>query len=178
HDFFTVAPFPAATTMHADFPEVVAQTHLIPSNMTAQVAGRQFPVTVGSVDTNFLRVIQLPLVSGNAATALAKPESLLVSQATAKKFFGTANPLGKTVVLGDGHALVVVGVLRDLPHNTHLQIDMLMPNTSKADTFPLPARQSWLNVNGPSYVKLAPGTDVAALQRKLVPMLDKNIDVK
>jgi putative ABC transport system permease protein len=178
HDFFPVAPFPVTTTMQAGFPEVLAQTHLIPSNMTAQVAGRQFPVSVASVDTNFLQVIQLPLVSGNAATALAKPESLILSQATAKKFFGTADPLGKTVVLGDGHALVVTGVLRDLPHNTHLEIDLMMPNTSKADTFPLPARASWLNVNGPSYVKLAPGTDVAALQRKLVPMLDKNIDVK
>jgi putative ABC transport system permease protein len=178
HDYFPVAPFPVTTTMQAGFPEVVAQTHLIPQNMTAQVAGRQFPVTVGSVDTNFLQVIQLPLASGNPATGLARPESLMLSQATAKKFFGTANPLGKTVVLGDGHALVVTGVLRDLPHNTHLEIDMLMPNTSKADTFPLPARQSWLNVNGPSYVKLAPGADLAALERKLVPMLDKNIDVK
>jgi len=178
HDFFTVAPFPVTTTMQASFPEVTAQTHLIPQDMTAQVAGRQFPVSVASVDTNFLRVIRLPLVSGNPATALAKPESLLLSEATAKKFFGTANPLGKTVLLGDGHALVVTGVLRDLPHNTHLQIDLMMPNTSKADTFPLPARQSWLNVNGPSYLKLAPGTDLAALQRKLAPMLDKNIDVK
>jgi putative ABC transport system permease protein len=178
HDFFPVAPFPVTTTMQAGFPEVVAQTHLIPQDMTAQVAGRQFPVSVASVDPNFLRVIQLPLASGNPATVLAKPESLLVSEATAKKFFGSANPLGRTVVLGDGHALVVTGVLRDLPHNTHLQIDLMMPNTSKADTFPIPARQSWLNVNGPSYLKLAPGTDLAALQRKLTPMLDKNIDVK
>ncbi len=181
-DFFPVTPWPVVPTMHAEFPEVVAHTHVIPFNFTAQVGDRQFPITIQSVDPNFFQVIKLPLVRGNPATVLAKPESVVVSEATAKKFFGSADPIGKTVMAG-ANALVVTGVLRDLPHNTHLTVapglDLIMPNTSKADTMPPAARlTSWLNVQGTGYVKLAPGADPDKVRTKLVGMLDRHIDVK
>jgi putative ABC transport system permease protein len=147
-NFLTLTPFPVTATMQADFPEVVAQTHIIPHTMTARIGDRNFPVTVDSVDANFLQVIQLPMVSGNPATALAKPESLLLSQAMARRFFGAADPMGKTVTLSGTHRLVVTGILRDLPHNTHLAIDLVMPNTSQADPSPPQTQTSWLNVQG------------------------------
>ena len=180
HDFFTVTPFPVTPTMQASFPEVVAQTHLIPEGMTASVGDRVFSATVAAVDVNFFQFIKLPFVRGNPAGALARPESIVLTEASAKKFFGTANPMGKTVTLAGTHNLVVTGVLRDLPHNTHLDFEMVMPNTSAADTMPASsrARTSWLNVEGWGYVKLAPNTNVDALAAKLVPMLDKNIDAK
>src|SRR5579859_2761372 len=117
--FVTLVPFPATVTMQAQFPQVVAQTHIVPEHMTAQIGDRNFAVTVNAVDPNFLQVIQLPLVAGNPATALAKPDSILLSQAVARKFFGAVNPVGKTVTLGGTHSLVVTGILRDLPHDTH-----------------------------------------------------------
>jgi putative ABC transport system permease protein len=69
-DFFPVAPFPLTPTMQAEIPEVVAHTHFIPEQMTAQVGDRLFPVTVDGVDPNFFQVIKLPLVQGDPATAL------------------------------------------------------------------------------------------------------------
>ena len=178
-DFFPVTPFPVTPTMQAEIPEVVAQTHLIPEQMTAQVGDRLFPVTVDGVDSNFFQVIKLPLVAGDPATALKEPESLVVTQATAKKFFGTANAIGKTVLLGGSHSLVVTAIMRDLPHNTHLTIDTVMPNTSKAEiAYPVggPGRKAWLNIQGAAYVKLAPHADLAAVNEKLKPMLDRHID--
>ncbi|HEX3755697.1 MAG TPA: ABC transporter permease, partial [Rhizomicrobium sp.] len=154
--FFTVTPFPVPPTMLAEIPGVVAQTHLIPNNFTAKVGDRQFPVNVDAADPNFFQVIRLPFVRGNPAIALAQPESIVLTQAAAKKFFGAADPIGRTVTLDGAHALTVTGILRDLPHNTQLDIDMVMPNTSKADPMPERAKQSWLNVEGWGYVKLAP----------------------
>lgn len=87
-DFFSVTPFPVVITMKQQIPEVVAYTHLIPNNVTAQIGDRQFPVQVMSVDTNFFRLIRLPFVEGNPATAIAKPTSIVLSQASARKFFG------------------------------------------------------------------------------------------
>jgi putative ABC transport system permease protein len=133
------------------------------------------------VDSNFFQVIELPLVEGDPATVLKQPESLVVTQATARKFFGTANAVGRTVLLGGTHSLVVTGVMRDLPHNTHLSIDMVMPNTSQAeiaDPVGGRGRTAWLNVQGTAYVKLAPHADPAAVTEKTKPMLDKHVDAK
>jgi putative ABC transport system permease protein len=178
HDFFTVTPFPVTDTMQLQIPEVVAHTHLTMEAMTAQIGDRQFPVQVDAVDPNFFQLIKLPFVEGDPATAIARPDSIVLSQATARKFFGTADPLGKNVLLGGSYTLKVTGVLRDLPHNTHLTADLVMPNTSKADTVPPSKQTSWLNVNGSGYVKLAPQADLGAVMTKLRPMLDTNIDAR
>jgi len=181
HDFFTLTPFPVTTTMRAQIPEVVAQMHIMPQTMTAQIGDRQFPVTVNAVEPNFFQMIKLPLVKGDPVTALSKPASLVVSEATAKKFFGAANPIGRNVLLAGKSTLVVTGVLRDLPHNTHLVVpgmDLMMPIGSPADQMPPQARNAWLNIGGTGYVKLSPKADLAAVQAKLIPILDKNIDVK
>jgi putative ABC transport system permease protein len=177
-DFVSVTPFPVTTTMQQQIPEIVAQTHLIPEYMTAQVGDRQFPVRVDAVDPNFFQVIKLPFVKGSPATALARPESIILSETTAKKFFGTTDPMGKTLLLGGSHALTVTGILRDLPHNTHLVTDLVMPNTSKADALRPTDRSSWLNIEGWGYVKLSPRANLSAVQEKLKPMLDRNVDAK
>ena len=177
-DFFGVTPFPVTTTMQLQIPEVVAHTHLIPDNMTAQIGDRQFSVQVDAVDPNFFQLIKLPFVEGDPAKAIARPTSIVLTQTTARKFFGSADPLGKTVLLGGTTNMTVTGVLRDLPHNTQLAIDMVIPNTSKADTLPLPFRTAWLDIEGWGYVKLSPHADLGAVMTKLKPMLDHNIDAK
>jgi putative ABC transport system permease protein len=177
-DFFSVTPWPVTPTMQAEIPEVVAHTHLIPTDFTAEIGDRQFSVTVKVADPNFFQVIPLPLVLGDPATVLKQPESIVLSQATARKFFGTADPVGRTVNLDGKHTLTVTGVLRDLPHNTHLDIDMLIPNTSKADPMSAEGRRLWLNIQGDGYVRLAPNADLAAVRAKLAPMLDRHVDAK
>ena len=143
--------------MQADIPEVVAQTHLIPEVMTARIGDRLFRSTIDTVDPNFFQMIKLPLVAGDPAHVLAQPESMVLSQTMARKFFGAANPLGKTVTVGDGNPMVVTGILRDLPHNTHLSVDMVMPNTSKADNDPPDDKKEWLSVYGWGYVQAGAG---------------------
>jgi putative ABC transport system permease protein len=170
--------FPITVAMQAEIPEVTAQTHLIPETMTAKIGDRLFRVAINAVDPNFFQMIRLPLVAGDPATVLAQPESIVLSQTMARKFFGDADPLGKTVTVGDAHPLVVTGVLRDLPHNTHLSVDLVMPNTSKADIDPPDAKKDWLTMFGWGYVKLAPGTDPARVLAKLKTITDKFIDAR
>jgi putative ABC transport system permease protein len=177
-DFFPVTPFPVTTTMQLQIPEVVAHTHLIPENMTAQIGDRQFLVRVSAVDPNFFEMIKLPFAEGNPATAIARPESIVLTQTTAKKFFGASEPIGKTLLLGGSHAVTVTGIMRDLPHNSHLVIDLVIPNTSKADSLRLEERTEWLDVEGWGYVKLSPHADPGAVMAKLKPMLDRNIDIR
>src|SRR6185437_10217611 len=94
---------------------------------------------------DFFRVIRLPLLEGSAARVLAQPESIVLSQHAAHEYFGNVDPIGKTVRVSgvwdkcqpndlacyrQSHVLTVTGVLRDLPGNTQLVADFVMPNTS------------------------------------------------
>jgi putative ABC transport system permease protein len=189
------APFPVLRAMQEEIPEVKATTHLLPEPMTVTVGNRQFFETVAVVDPSFFQVIRLPLVEGDPASVLAHPESIVLSQSVARKYFGDIDPLGKTVtVTGSGilcdrndaacltaaHPLTVTGVLRDLPGNTQLSVDLVMPNSSRADQLPKGFReQEWTSTNGVyNYVALAPGADPEAVLAKLKPILDRNVNPK
>ncbi len=183
-------PMPIPVAMRDQIPEVRSATRLVREWITLTSGDRQFSEPVGVVDPNFLQVIALPLVQGDPRTVLAGPENLVISQSAARKYFGNADPIGKTLTAGRGGcgddvscanttvALKVVGVMRDLPHNTQLDFDFLMPNTSLVDRIDQEQKKNWLsNSNTFGYVTMAPGADPAAVAAKLKPIFDRSIDI-
>ena len=179
-------PFAVAAAMQEEIPEVAAATRLGGEAITLTVGNRQFLEGVDVVDPNFLQVVRLPLVSGDPATVLMQPESLVLSEDTARKFFGNANPLGQTVTVtkascdkSDGACesapivLKVTGVLRNLPTNSQLVADVVMPNTSVADRVSQEQKQNWLLPRYYTYVTLVSGADPQAVIAKLAPILDR-----
>ena len=189
----TTAPFPLLRTMQEQIPEVKATTHLLPEPMTVTVGNRQFFETVAVVDPGFFQVIRLPLIEGDPSSVLAQPESIVLSQRVARKYFGDIDPVGKVVtVTGSGilcdrndvacltgsHPLTVTGVLRDLPSNTQLAVDLVVPNSSQADELPIAFRdQAWTSTNGVyNYLSLAPGTDPETVLTKLKPILARTVN--
>ncbi|HEX2759047.1 MAG TPA: ABC transporter permease, partial [Rhizomicrobium sp.] len=180
---------PLTVAMRDQIPEVRSQTRLSQQRMTMKSGDRQFLETVASVDSNFLEVIPLALVSGDPRTVLSRPENLIISQSAARQYFGDADPVGKTLTTGRGGCndsacanqtvvLRIVGVMRDLPHNTQFDFDFLMPNTSLADRVSKDTKESWVSNNGTfGYVVLAPGADPEAVVAKIRPTLDRSVDL-
>jgi len=181
-------PLPVA--MRDQIPEVRSATRLMRQGMTMSQGDRQFLEQVAVVDPNFLQVVQLPLVVGDARTVLAQRDTIVISQRTAKKYFGDADPIGKVLTTGRGRcnqdpvcantqvSLKVVGVMRDLPHNTHIDADIFMPIDSLADrSDPLQTKNWTSNSSYFGYVTLAPGTDPAVVLAKLKPILDRGVDL-
>lgn len=189
-----MAPFPVVSAIPGQIPQVNAVTHVMPEQMTANIGDRQFRETVTFVDPNFFRVIELPLVEGDPARALAQPDSVVLSQSTARKYFGAVDPIGKTLTLGPDdnsacgandsaclsavYPLIVTGVLRDLPHNTQLVADLVVPNTSRADGMsPFEKMYDWTSGDDDyGYVNLTPGADPAAVLADLKAILDRSFD--
>jgi putative ABC transport system permease protein len=188
-----LSPFPVLNAMKAEIPGVAAVTHVVTERMTVKAGDRQFLQTITVVDPNFFQVIKLPLVSGDPATALAEPESIVLSQSMARKYFGRSNPVGRILQVSGvapfecqpndnscfsaTHTLRVTGVLRDLPHNTQLIADFVMPNTSQADELtPAEKEGAWTATLGNiSYIKLAPGTNQEKVLDELRPTLDRSV---
>jgi len=135
-------------------------------------------------------VVPLPLVSGDPRTVLSQRDSIVVSQRIARKYFGDADPIGKTLATGRGRcdqdpvcanstvSLRIAGVMRDLPHNTQIDADILMPADSLADRSDPEQVKNWLSNNSSfGYVTLAPGANPATVLTKLKPILDRYIDI-
>jgi putative ABC transport system permease protein len=180
-------PIPLPPLMKEQLPEVTAMTRISSQWETMTVGDRQFSETVLVVDPNFFDVIRLPLVTGDPAQVFSEPESIVLSQRVAKKYFGDASPLGKVVTISGGshggltlesHSLTVSGILRDLPENTHLAAEVLLPNSSKADQIPQLEKENWWNNSLFGYVQLAPNTTPDQVVTKLGPILDKATNPK
>ena len=183
-------PIPIVAAMREQIPEVRSGTRLVREGMTLTAGDRQFSQNIGVVDPNFLQMIPLPLVKGDPRTVLSRPENLIISESAAKKYFGDADPIGKILTTGRGGcvndaacanttvSLRVVGVMRDLPHNTQFDFDYLIPNNSLADRIAQDDKKSWVsNSNTFGYVTLAPGADPAAVLAKMKPILDRSVDL-
>jgi len=180
-------PIPLLPLMQERLPEVMAVTGISPQGITASVGDRKFFEAVLVVDSNFLQVIQLPLVRGNPAQVFSQPESIVLSQSAAKKYFGEADPIGKPISVSGAthserepeiHTLTVTGVLRDLPDNTHLAADLILPNSSAADQNSQADKQSWWSPPETGYVLLAPNADADQVAAKLMPIIDQTINPK
>jgi putative ABC transport system permease protein len=191
-DPFAVAriPFLAPAAMRDEIPEVTAMTRLNYNDMTLFAGNRQFREQVAEVDPNFFAIIKLPLVKGDPAGVFHDPESIVLSESAARKYFGTADVIGKILKTtascqgSDDTAecrsrlipLKVTGILRDIPHNSHLDGDVFMPNTSLADRIGRSGRVSWYGGGGGfGYVALAPGARPETVVAKMAPIIDRAI---
>ena len=139
-------------------------------------------------DPGFFQIIKLPLTQGDPSRVFQDPQSLVLSESAARKYFGTTDVIGKIIAtsanceaadaacLGLGWSpLKVTGVMRDIPHNSQLNADVFLPNTSIADHTPTKSKYAWDWENGYGYVSLAPGSDPRAVIAKLAPILDRAV---
>ncbi|HVU53854.1 MAG TPA: ABC transporter permease [Puia sp.] len=83
-------------------------------------------------DSTFLDVFSFPLVKGDPKTALMRPDGVVITEELATKYFGKDNPLGKVLRKDNHEDVVVTGVLKNIPDNSHLQFDVLLSLSSPA----------------------------------------------
>jgi putative ABC transport system permease protein len=127
-----------------------------------------------AVDNSFLLMFTYPLVAGNLQTALKEPNTIVISESTAKKVFDYwgndfQTLIDRTVTLGGDSSLYkITGVCKDVPENSHLQFDFLISystlyhgkNAVKQADYDFTASDYWL------YIQLKPGANYKALQSK------------
>ncbi|GAB5521340.1 MAG: ABC transporter permease [Rhodothermales bacterium] len=172
--------YPAADLLEADFPEVEEALRLIRIDdrpLVTYEERRYYEDHMLFADSNFFAVFDQPLVSGNPETALRQPSSVVISESVAQRYFGTANPIGR-ILQYDGRAdLTVTGVMRDLPAQTHLAVDLIASATSLAGVFGEGIYNNLGSWGWPStytYVKLTPGTSAEGFAAKLPEFMDRN----
>jgi putative ABC transport system permease protein len=117
--------------MQADFPEVVDYTYMrLAEKAVFSYGNSQFrELDVGLAHAHFFTLFTFPLIKGSPETVLQKPNTVVISQSAAKKYFGSAEPIGQIVKYQDNYhqeELMVTGVMQDMPANSHLHLDFVV----------------------------------------------------
>src|SRR6202012_1601767 len=121
------------------------------------------------------RMFTFPFVEGNPATALNEQKSIVISASVARKYFGKADPMGKTLTLNRRFPLKVSGVFKDVPENSHLKFNMLMSSTDLGDKF---GYDIWGWPEFYTYVQLAPGTDPKKIEARFPAFVERYLGKK
>ncbi|RDC65452.1 ABC transporter permease [Adhaeribacter pallidiroseus] len=118
---------PYAPTLAADFPEdIQAAVRVMANNALVTYGDKSFNEDrFYFTDPQFFEVFSFKLLKGNPRTALAEPNTLVITEAMAKKYFGKAEPMGKLVTINKDQTFKVTGVMANVPGNSQLQFDML-----------------------------------------------------
>jgi putative ABC transport system permease protein len=130
-------PFPMGPALKDEVPEIEDFTRLqsLGNMLFRQGENAFYESRVYAVDPQFLRMFTFPLIKGNPSTALGRPDALVISEDMSKKYFRDADPMGRTVTVDNTHDFTVTGVLRNIPLNSTLSFDMLVPIDFAFDFF-------------------------------------------
>ncbi len=171
-----------APALAASVPEVLRVARIHPEYGGATISNPDRPDRVFEeenalyADPAFLRMFSFPLVAGNPAAALLRPGTALLSETTARKYFGTSDPVGLSLqVAGQiDRVYQVAGVFRDVPPNSHLRFDFLFPmDDLVTEGYAEEPEHGWSWNNFATYVQLRPGADRAAAERKMTSLYEE-----
>lgn len=166
-------------TLKADYPEVenICRLFLRYGGGIVQYEDISMKETnVFIADQSFLEMFSYPMVAGDIRTALKEPNTAVVEEATAKKYFGDQNPIGKRIRFGSQEEYEIRGVIKS-PENSHLKFTFLFSYKTYPLLYPGMTARDWEEGWGwydfYTYVQLKPGTDPALLNSKFPELVKK-----
>ncbi|MCZ6758112.1 MAG: ABC transporter permease [Bacteroidetes bacterium] len=169
----TNTPAPMAATLVEEFPEIVNATRLDSySRVLVEHEDRQFyEPNFFLADSTFFDIFTVPLSTGDPKTALARPNTIVVTEEIARKYFGDEQPLGKILRVDNNVDYEITGIIQPIPGQSHFKPDLVGSFlTSRAANSPV-----WLNNSWYTYLLLEPGTDPVALEEKFPAIVSKYV---
>ncbi|PWT95603.1 MAG: ABC transporter permease [Bacteroidetes bacterium] len=160
-----------ATALRNQIPEIQYVVETDGFGMHGLMAGeKKFYLSGGQVAHDFLKTFQFELLEGNSNSVLENPYSIVLTQSTAKALFGNEDPLNKVIRFDNKNDLKVTGVLKDIPSNSTLQFNYLVPFSyleSTDDWVKLARTRGFGWTNFMTFVKLKPGVSYDQVARKV-----------
>lgn len=168
-----IMPAPFVPALLNEFSEIeIASRYFPPGRKIVKCQEKIFYENgIRFVDPDFLAIFSFRMRIGEAETALSKPYSIVLSEASALKYFGNENPIGKSLSLDNKVDVTVTGVIENVPKNSSIKFDFLV-SMATANTL-----YDWMNnwkVNKQAaFLLLAQGTGAKQLEDKFSLMIDK-----
>ncbi len=172
----TVTPIPLGPALQQNFPEVEAMCRVFKYDATVRHGNNTFSESVVAADPSFFQLFDFGLRTGDGNAALTDHNAVVISEKAALKYFGQTDPIGQTLDIRVGPADVpftVKAVSRDVPEESSIQFDFLIPFSHETTIFREGARKSWTNVFLETYVLVREPGQGAAVVAKMPAMLQQ-----
>lgn len=155
-----------------DIEQIAAATRIDPNETPLALGDRRFFETIVTVDDNFFDFFALEFLAGDARSALQDINSIVLSETTARKYFGDGPALGQRLTADYETEMLVTGVIRDLPETTHLEFDglRLFNPAAYGD-----AVGSWRSLGFLTYIRLRGGASIEAVEAALPALVRRHV---
>jgi len=168
-EVWTSSPWALLENLKRDYPEIERGSWYVYTVGSISYRENTFRERIALVAPDFLEMFTFPFISGNPQTALSDISSIVISERTVLKYFGNEDPIGKTIRLDNRVALTVVGIMENVPTNSHLQFDLV----ARPEVFVSKERmQSW-SMDCASYILLSEGTNFKEVVNKISDSVDR-----
>jgi len=162
-----VSPIPLTTTLKTEFPEVENTTRILRTGRILMTYKEKMFYEGNGIlaDSDFFNIFSFPFIRGNKKIAFDNPQSIVISNDMAGKYFGEEDAIGKDIIVNKTTSYTVTGVIENVPYNSHLQFDFVRP-------FALYGEwgvnlNNWDDVSYHAYIQLSPGVDIENFQIKM-----------
>ncbi|MEO8116739.1 MAG: ABC transporter permease [Bacteroidota bacterium] len=168
-----ITPFPLGPAFKKDYPEVEEAVRFVGNDKMLFKAGdvNLYEEKVFYCDSNVFNVFTYQFLQGSPGKALTEPNSIVLTESMAKKYFpsGISDIVGKALQDDEGHVFKVTALIADVPKNSHLIFNGLISE----NTLPPDFANNWGGFNFYTYLLMKPNTNVAAFEKKLAPVYEK-----
>ncbi|MEN6311603.1 MAG: ABC transporter permease, partial [Acidobacteriota bacterium] len=175
-DWWARSPAFLAETMKKEYPDVELAARMIDMGGVFRNGDKVFRELSGlSADPDFMKMFRIPVLAGQPADALREPFTIWLTRDMARKYFGAANPVGKTLLFDNRILFRVAGVIENAPKPSHLRYDFIASMSSMPEILGGDYGRQWLiRTNGSldfaTYIRLKPGADPAAVENRLLEL--------
>jgi putative ABC transport system permease protein len=178
--FFSGEPFPNAVTpgplaakLKSDYPEIVTAVRL---NLNGREIFRYgdnkfIEKKILFADPDFFRMFSFPFVKGVPEKALSDPNTIVLTEQMAAKYFKEEDPLGKSLIVNDRLSFLVTGIIEDVPRNSHLQFDCVIPFETLRTAYGHGYIDHWGANSYNTYIQLQNGFPYQNLGEKILNLM-------
>lgn len=173
---YSISPWAMASNMQREFPEVEAYTRVQKDEMLFRNGDLKFKKENALLaDSTLFKVFDLKLVKGDPATALAAPLTAVLTESSAKKYFGDSDPLGQTLLLGDqSEPVMITGIMQNPPANSQIKGDIFVSMSTYTAHQDKNIEREWGSFGATAFVLLKAGADPTALEKKFPAFLQNH----
>ena len=171
-------PLPMAAALQTSYPEIASTCRIYPMTPMVKIGNQSFSEESRMVDSSFFKLFDFKLLRGDRNNPFPTANSIIITPELAKKYFGTNDPMGKTVEiqLGDEKILFEVsGIVQPAPEASSIKFRLLLPFANSTKIFRPNVHRSWFNVYVETYVLLNEEVVAANLEKKFPALMKQQL---
>ncbi len=173
-DLATSGP-PWGPVLKTEYPEVLEFVRFRKTNnILVEYEGQKFYETGHAyTDSSLFSIFDYIFIKGDPTNALNRPNTVVLTESIAKKYFKDTDPLGKTMIFNSEDGYEVTGIIEDLPSNTDIRYNILTSNIGRPDVEDINIH-SWTDIGYTyTFIELIEGTDYKAFEEKIRRITDE-----